>query len=239
MSEYIIKTFFSNILDFIAPRRCEICNVELGSTTRKFEFFCDECIRKLPPPPDSMTIMERLNYYYKSDEPVITNAYSLFVSTEHTPFMEMIYSLKYRGFSRIGIELGRELGRIVSMKENTAYDAIVPVPIHHARMRERGFNQSEKIAKGVSEIIGVPVDEKIIKRSRYTQTQTQLSAEERKKNVADVFVPFKKSEKLNGENLLLIDDVFTTGSTLFYCASKLKEIGAGWIDTATLALVGN
>ncbi len=239
MTDGKIKTIYSNLLDFIAPGRCEICNSYLGHTKRNFEFICDECAGKLPPPPDNLTIMERLSKFYDNDNSIINNTYCLFVCDEQTGFMELIYSLKYRGFSRIGIEFGRELGRIISEKANTNYSSLVPVPIHHARMRERGFNQSEKIAIGISEKLRVPVDNKIIRRSRYTRTQTQLSAEERRKNVSEVFVPFRKSKKLNGDYLLLIDDVFTTGSTLYNCALKLREMGAARVDTATLVLVGS
>ena len=108
------------------------------------------------------------------------------------------------------------------------------MPVHHARLRERGFNQSEIIAKAVGKEISVPVT-KAIKRIRYTSTQTLLSKQERKTNILDSIVPVKKQMKIEG-SYLLIDDVLTTGSTINVCASVLLDMGASRVDCAVLAI---
>ncbi|OGU40280.1 MAG: hypothetical protein A2X61_09805 [Ignavibacteria bacterium GWB2_35_12] len=233
-----IKTFLMSFIDFASPRRCEICGVYLGESERQHEFICEDCFDKFPPPIPSELIFDRIKKFYPGEK-IIDNAYSLFPATEKSDIMELIHSMKYRGFSRIGKELGFELGKLINVNPNKIYDLIIPVPIHHARLRERGFNQSELISNGIANALDIPTGFDIIKRARYTQTQTQLTAQERKKNVEDVFVPKKVSINLSGKNLLLVDDVFTTGSTLYHCAKCLKEMGASQIDTATLVFVGS
>jgi ComF family protein len=105
-------------------------------------------------------------------------------------------------------------------------------------LRERGFNQAEIIALGIAQILGVSVDTKLIKRFRYTTTQTLLSAEERKTNVKNVFKGYNEKTKLNNETILLIDDVLTTGSTINECAKTLLNLGARRVDIAALAISG-
>ena len=231
-----IKSLLSSFVDFASPRKCELCGVYLGTSKRKYEFICNECYYNFSLPPNSKKIIERLELNFP-DDIIINNCYSLFSESDNPDLMELIYSLKYRGFSKIGKELGYELGELIKRKSNFLYDYIIPIPIHHARLRERGFNQSELICIGIAKSLHIPVGFNIIKRKKYTQTQTKLSAQERKKNVEDVFIPKSPKIDLSGKKILLVDDVFTTGSTLFHCAKCLSEMKANIIDSATIVFV--
>jgi len=148
----------------------------------------------------------------------------------------LIHAIKYDGLSRLAIEQGRLLGdAILREKPDSKFDSIVPMPLHHLRKIERGYNQAERLSAGISEMIGVPVKE-LVGRKRYTSTQTGFTLEGRKRNIKDAF---QCTDKLNGESLLLIDDVFTTGSTMLECAKTLKQNGAGKITIATLAVTAS
>jgi ComF family protein len=230
-----VKFLLTSIFDFVAPQQCIVCNAYLQAGERRFEFFCDKCFDSIPLAPEPDYIQNRLISYYSQDELAISEALSLLSVSSKSNFMELIYSLKYYGFSRVGVELGRELGRRLLIYGKGKYDMIVPVPIHSARMRERGYNQSEFIARGISSVIESKVGNKIIKRAKYTQTQTQLSSAQRRKNVENVFKPFDKNLNISGQRILLTDDVLTTGSTLSCCAKLLLEMGAESIDVATVA----
>ncbi|MGA2296530.1 MAG: ComF family protein [FCB group bacterium] len=230
-----LKLLLTSFSEFVAPRHCIVCNEYLGVSERRFEFFCDKCFDSIPLAPEPDYILNRLVSYYSQDELAISEAVSLMSVSSKSDFMELIYSLKYYGFSKIGIELGRELGRRLIIYGKGKYDIVVPVPIHTARMRERGYNQSEFIARGISSVIESKVANKVIKRVKYTQTQTQLSSAQRRKNVENVFEPYHKNLYINGQNILLIDDVLTTGSTLNCCAKLLLEMGACNVDVATVA----
>lgn len=230
----LLLRIISSINDFIAPQYCEICEEIIDYDSTRYEFICQKCFDNIPLAPEPETIYNRLVCNFEKDDLYINGAISLFSMKEDHDFMKAIYSLKYKGFSRIGTELGKELGRLMKIYGRTNYDAIVPVPIHHARKRERGYNQSEFIAKGISEITGISINTKIIKRKRYTQTQTVLSKSQRKINVEKAISPFKNNIKISGGSYLLVDDVLTTGSTLNSCAKILLSLGAKNVEVATL-----
>ena len=106
------------------------------------------------------------------------------------------------------------------------FDYIVPVPLHHVRLRTREFNQAELLAHALGKKRGIPVNA-CLRRVRYTTTQTQLSRTERQNNIKGAFCVKKRAlSSIAGKNFLLLDDVLTTGSTLGECARVLKEAGA-------------
>lgn len=222
------------MMDFIAPGYCEICKTYLGSEQRRFEFICNKCFDSLPLAPEPEEIFNRFVSNFGADDLAISGAVCLFSIKEDHDYIAPVYSLKYSGFSKIGKELGRELGKLLGYYSQTEFDALVPVPIHHARRRERGYNQSEYIAEGIREITHIPVDNTLIRRDKYTQTQTRFNKDERRRNVANVISPINLNNNLYGKKYMLIDDVLTTGSTLNACASALLMLGAKRVEVATI-----
>lgn len=114
----------------------------------------------------------------------------------------------------------------LELPEAWALDAIVPVPLHKRRRRRRGYNQSALLAEALSARTGVPVREDLLRRIRYTKTQTALNAKRRMRNLRGAF---EASPEAKGMRLLLIDDVRTTGATLSECARALRAAGAGTV----------
>lgn len=112
-------------------------------------------------------------------------------------------------------------------------DALVPVPLHPARQREREFNQAEAIAELLSRRTGIPV-QRAIRRVRYTTTQTRLDRDERSENLREAF-SVRQPAAVQGRHLIIVDDVFTTGSTIEECARILAEAGAASIRAVTIA----
>ncbi len=182
--------------------------------------------------------MAYLMHSIPADLMAISNIFSLFSVREDSRFMELIYSAKYYNIPDIGFELGKLLAGRIQDKGNPKYDFIVPVPIHHARNRERGYNQSDYIAEGLSDILKFPVNKKILKRKKYTVSQTKLSAEQRKTNLKKAFCTGKEIQKVVNKSILICDDVITTASTLNTCAMMLLESGARIIDAAAPAYAG-
>ena len=134
----------------------------------------------------------------------------------------VIHSLKYEERAKLGWELGHHLGNMFPSFQVGDLDFLVPVPLHSVKKRERGYNQAKWIAKGLSSIWGIPVDFSILKRKKYTETQTMLSSLERKENMDKAF---EVKRMTTGLNIGIIDDVLTTGSTMSACAVMLKEKG--------------
>jgi ComF family protein len=228
-------SLFNWLWEVLAPHHCEVCNSHIGTKLQNHEFICDACFDSIPLAQKPSKIFNSILNNFSSDDLSIIRFYSLFSIKGDDRFMNLIYGLKYLGFTRVGFELGIELGKIIEMYNNTDYDALIPIPIHPARLRERGFNQAEIICNGISACLGFPVDKNIIKRRIYTTSQTKLSKEQRKQNVKNIFIPFKKNQILRGGTFLLVDDVLTTGSTINSAAEILLEMGASRVDAATLA----
>jgi ComF family protein len=116
------------------------------------------------------------------------------------------------------------------------FDAIVPVPLHIKRLRERGFNQSLILARALGKKHGTNVDFSLLKRCKLTLTQTGLDKKEREKNISGAFVA-ALPERIRGRNLILVDDVYTTGATINECAKTLVKAGAEQVAVLTLARV--
>lgn len=114
------------------------------------------------------------------------------------------------------------------------WDCLIPVPLHPARQRERGYNQASRLAAQVSKSTGIPVREGVLARSRPTPSQTRLSRKQRERNMREAFV-FKGKEEVRGQRVVLIDDVFTTGATTNACARVLRQAGAVDVCVWTLA----
>ncbi len=140
---------------------------------------------------------------------------------------ELVHALKYRGYSRV---VEKVMAPLMARSLNgEKYDGVVPVPLHRARLARRGFNQAELMARAVAGRIGAPISVKL-RAVRRTRDQVELSAGERRENVAGAF---EARGSLAGR-ILLVDDVFTTGATLSECAGVLRRAGAGEVHALTL-----
>lgn len=146
----------------------------------------------------------------------------------------LLHEVKYRGNRRLGEYLGE---RLILQSDTKALfdhvDIIVPIPLHEEKLRQRGYNQSELIARGMAKILAKPVDAKTVTRILKNQTQTRKSREQRWQNVEGIFACH--DEVLRGMHVLLVDDVITTGATMEACAAALLEAGAASISFAALA----
>ncbi|MGB9851255.1 MAG: ComF family protein [Candidatus Kapaibacteriota bacterium] len=225
--------FLNNLLDafnfVISPPICVLCSTLIDTSLCESEHICNDCYRNLPPAIESKEILNRFAVNFTNYPNPFEYAFSLFNSRDNHKYLEIIHYLKYTKYKKIGYFLGRKLGQKINniLKEgNLQIDFIVPVPIHKVRKRERGFNQSEVISESISIETGIPVGNDILVRNIYTQSQTKLDLEGRKKNVESAFSLGKDFGLVYGNNFLIVDDVITTGSTLFYCARILKETGA-------------
>ena len=145
---------------------------------------------------------------------------------------ESIHSLKYRNVRTLAPYLSRLMAQHLR-DHPIPGDLLVPVPLHPKRLRDRGYNQAGLLAQELSKLTGLPVDEDMMVRSKNNPSQVRsASREQRQRNVKDSFHALGNPE---GRSILLIDDVATTGSTLFACANALKRAGAGSVWGLTLA----
>lgn len=149
---------------------------------------------------------------------------------------QLIHGLKYKGKQGIGRFLGKALGKCIK-PERWEIDAIVPVPLHKKKEQKRGYNQSRLIANGMSEVMDVPVLNNIVVRTRFTESQTDKTREQRLENVSRAFALANTSLAAN-KHLLVVDDVLTTGATIEACALALLAAPGVEISIATVGIAG-
>ena len=162
-------------------------------------------------------------------------ATGFFTFSKGSKYQTMMHKFKYHGNKEIGYVLGKSFGNQLRNSVFNQIDVIIPVPLHKSKLKKRGYNQSEWIAKGLSESLHKPLDVKSFIRSVATETQTRKSRFERWRNVENIF-KITKENNLRGKHVLLVDDVVTTGSTLEACANAILKIKDTKVSIATLAV---
>lgn len=237
------------IADLLMPRLCVVCGRKLLLRERHL---CTECLADLPltrfslrrDNPMSAAFNEMIQREINADgeggyEP-FCHAASLIFYSGGSPYKNIPRKLKYgRNFAE-GEHFARMLGRELAASPLFAdADAIVPVPLHRARRRQRGYNQAEVIARAIArEMAGAKLVCKKLKRVKRTESQTRLQKGERYANVKSAFVA--KAFDPMPKHVLLVDDVYTTGATLCACQRALRKVlpPEVRISAATLAFVG-
>ena len=205
-----IKEIYTAILDTLFPPRCPLCK----SYINQQGLFCDACYRK--------TVNVRRIPLDKGAIKHLSYVYSL--TNYHDGMKKIIYSLKYQKKFIYLPHIHRILQQHMIVKDLDKIDYVVPVPLHKEKLKERGFNQTEKIFFVWAKENGF-VWTDILIRKKETVPQYQLTLKERKQNIMHAFQVGKHID-LKGKMILLLDDIYTTGVTMDACAKVLKEAGA-------------
>lgn len=225
------SALFSDFTGLLFPGECLCC----GQTLFRDEtILCFDCVVNIP----------RTGFHLERNNPVeqlfwgrlnLERATSFFTFRKGSSYQKLMHALKYKGSRETGIEMGRLFAAEIS--ESGFFhdiDMLVPVPLHHRKERQRGYNQSAVIAEGMALITQLPVGSGVLSRRHYTETQTRKGRWERWKNVEDLFV-VSQPDAIKYRHLLLIDDVVTTGATLEACGNELLKTEGVRLSVATLA----
>jgi ComF family protein len=150
-------------------------------------------------------------------------------------YQVLIHQLKYKGKKAVGTFLGKLVGAEIMDSVFSSADFLVPVPLHPKKELERGYNQSQVIAEGLSSVTGIPIASELLHRKTYTESQTQRNRFERWENMEFVFDLSDNAEDFEGCSFVLVDDVLTTGSTLEACSRMLLSIPGSRVYAVTVA----
>lgn len=228
--KYIINTF----VDLIFPPFCKVTYAKLE---KKEIVYSNKILFKYEIAGSFLEIKEQKHNDNIKENFHFNNFYCLF--NNFNEIQDIIHTFKYLNYSKLGMQLGDYLAKKIELESNIKYDYLIPVPLHKVKLRTRTFNQATKIAEGIKERLNIEINEDIIKRVKFTNTQTKLNKEQRKKNLENVFkVNPDFAKKIEGKNILIIDDVFTTGSTINAIAKELSEFSPINIDCATIVMAG-
>ena len=213
-----IKELGVDFLNLFFPELCLACRKEAV----KEQIICSKCELKLP----------ETNFHLQQENQVaerfwgripVEYATAMYFFSKNTVTQELIHQLKYASKPQVGVVLGEYYG--IQLKDSVfnEIDCIVPIPLHPTRKYKRGYNQSSKIAQGLSTSMNKPWYDDAITRIINTTTQTKKSKADRFENVKNAF-HISKPNLLKGKHILLVDDVITTGATLEACSLKVLEL---------------
>lgn len=215
-------SFISRLLDVLAPRLCAGCGRRLTITEKGI---CISCLLTMPRTHFAASAADNpmARLFWGTINPERAAALCYYQAGTH--LSHIIHEMKYYNQPLLGEQLGR-----IAAEEMARHgffegiDALVPIPITRRRQRQRGYNQSRHIALGISQMTGIPVVDGLVKRTRFTKSQTRTEAFGRQENVEGAFeVDRDKLHEQRHHHLLVIDDVVTTGATMTACCSQLRQ----------------
>lgn len=213
------RDIFHFLADLFFPARCIVCDNLLKTKNT----ICNDC--------DKEIIWVKSDFFNpKLEREWFDRGHSLAIFDGK--WQKVLHNLKYNKRTDLVVELGKRL----SARIDYEYDLILPIPLHKSRLRERGYNQSALVAKRLSKESGIDVRFDLLEKVAETRPQVGLSLEERLKNVKESFA-VQRPELVKDRDILLVDDVMTTGATVNECSRILKKCGASRVDVITIARV--
>jgi len=221
------------IIDLFFPQVCPVCGEMLVGGE---SVVCLRCLSDIPlsyfwswrDNPAELLLRERLD---------VESVATLLLYRKESTWREVIHNFKYSGDIESGRYLSSLLGKkIVESGYFKDIDVVVPVPLHPLKKWKRGFNQASVIAGEIGKITCKPVVENVLRRGRYSSTQTIKDKKGRKRSVEGAFF-LKNPERFSNLHILLVDDVLTTGATIEACGSQILKAPGATLSVATLAFV--
>ena len=226
-----INQLLKNFISIFYPRSCVACG---NALLQNESHFCLSCLLHLPETNYHLMEHSPLDYIFEGRVPVEKVASMLFYK-KGNKVQHILHALKYKGNKEVGRFLGELYGRqLLRSPYYQSIDCIIPIPLHPKKLRMRGYNQSEWIARGLSRSMNIPYYSEVLRRSEFTETQTKKSRFNRWENVKSVFVA-TATENLAGKHVLVCDDVLTTGATMEAAITQLLKIEGVRVSVATLA----
>lgn len=228
-----IRSCITDFADLLFPTLCLGCDRSLGAHEK---IICTDCRIKLPETGQHRTpYNENLLNKFAGKVPIKFLASYVYFSKGST-VQRLIHKVKYGGQKEAVKEIAGWYGNQLKVECDFIrdIDVIIGVPLHKSRLRQRGFNQADWIAEGLAEALDIPAKTDVLKRKRFRESQTRKNRIERWENVKTVFEVAIQTE-IKDKNIVIVDDVLTTGATLEACAIELLKAGCRSVGVLTIA----
>jgi len=228
-----ISFFYEFVIDLIFPKTCVSCKEE-GF------WICPKCRQKIIlvkslTCPKCNRITKQGQVCLRCSKTSCLKGLIVAAHYNEGALKEAIHKYKYEGVSDIAKDLGKILSDILKSRWHK-FAVLIPVPLHKKRQARRGYNQAELLAKEISQICKYKVINNKLVRIKFSKSQVELSGRARRENIKNAFL-WKGKDEVKGKNVLVVDDVYTTGATLEECAKTLKSAGAKCVWAVVLAKV--
>ena len=221
----------SDFLELIYPRFCVVCGKKLVQAE---QFICMPCLVHLPRTGAHRRPGNAVEQLFYGRVP-IEHGCAYFEFKKGSNYQKIVHALKYKGQKELGSYLGRRYAEELKLSHLfDDYDYLCPLPLHPHKQRQRGYNQSEYFARGLSAVLNIPVSTGNLIRTHHTATQTRKSRWERWENVQAVF-DLCDPQVFDGKRLILVDDVVTTGATAEACAQSILARCRSTLSIVTIA----
>lgn len=228
----VLLSYWKSLWALLFPPLCVGC----GEVLRQHEtLLCLSCQYHLPINDFHLfpknAVVSRMEKFL-----VIDRGLSYFNFSQASIVQSIIHQLKYKHRTDVAIYFGKLLAtQVAAANPSVPFDVVVPIPLHPKKLRKRGYNQAAYLAKAIAEVLAIPVNLDNLIRVKYTVSQTGLSDFKRLANVEQAFF-CPNAALFAGKHILLVDDVLTTGATIYAAALALSEVQGLRISVATLAI---
>ena len=220
--------WFDDLIEILYPHTCVACgNVLMESE----ENLCIKCLISLPKVENEDFLQLKLQGKLK-----VRKIISLWQFAKKSKVQHVLHALKYKNKPELGIYLGKLLGSEIERKKQLyePIDLIIGVPLHKSKLKQRGYNQADKIAEGLAEVLQVEFKENVLVKMAATECQTKKSRIDRFKNTDQIF-DIQDINCVKYKNIALVDDVLTTGATIEACGALLLDAGCKNLYIITIA----
>jgi len=213
------KEIKNSLLHLLFPHICDSCGSDIIDEASNL---CMKCIAEMP----------QTNFHLHANNPIekifwgrlpIINATAQYYFVKESMMQHLMHQLKYKGNKELGKQLGRLMGYDLKKASRfNSIDLLVPLPLFPSKEKRRGYNQATILCEGIAEVMNVEISRDTIIRTQFTETQTRKGRLERWQNMEGKF-HLMNPEKIRNKNILLVDDVITTGATLEACGHELLQ----------------
>lgn len=232
----LFKTWLHDVLQFFFPRYCWLCKRRLAVGE---EHLCNDCMIRIPRTGYHLKPGNAMEQLFDGLYPV-DRCSSYFFYHKDGVGSSLLYQIKYYNHPWLGEYLGRCMAQEIMATSDffDGIDMLLPVPLHPKKKRLRGYNQCSYISQGIAQITGIPVEEKLVYRTRANETQTHKFRTQRQENVNALFA-WNTDYPVEGKSILIVDDVCTTGATIGAVMDAFSQVKNVRFKILTLGLASS